>query len=136
MYDFWSLCLLFVFIYNVVADVDPTKQDSTLDDFDDNRVEGYKSHSDVKTKWQFLNRQLAPIEQAPFAQQSLSPSKVFYKIPIGQSSSILLSLRNLGESTFNVTTLTGYIHAAHRFSFYVQNVCFSHHHIFILSRSP
>ena len=123
MYDFWSLCMLFLFIYNVIADIDPNKQDN-LDDFDDNRVEGYKSHSDIKTKWTFINRPSLPIEQAPFAQQSLSPSKVFYKVPIAASSSILVSLRNLGETTFNITKLTGYIHAAHRFSFYVQNVCY------------
>eukprot|EP00483_Globobulimina_turgida_P000373 UN00373 len=120
MYDFWSLCLLFFFIYNVIADIDTSKPDD-MDDFDDNRAEGYKSHSDIKAKWRFLNRNSLPIEQAPFASQQLSPSKHFYKIPIQESTSILLSLRNLGESTFNITSLTGYLHAAHRFSFYVQN---------------
>ena len=120
MYDLWSLCLLFFFIYNVIAD----NKDQNLDDFDEIQVEGYKSHSDIKTKWQFLNRQSLPIEQAPFIKPALSPSKFFYKIPIAQSSSILLSLRNLGETTFNITTIQGYLHAAHRFSFYVQNVCF------------
>eukprot|EP01084_Bolivina_argentea_P317427 550353_1 len=119
MYDFWSLCILFFFIYNVIADTDPSKSDN--DDFDDNRIEGYKSHSDIKTKWRFINRISLPIEQAPFASPQLSPSKTFYKIPMTESTSILLSLRNLGESTFNITSITGYIHAAHRFSFYVQN---------------
>ena len=53
----------------------------------------------------------------------LLSSKYFSKLPIQESTSILLSLRNLGESTFNITTITWYLHAAHRFGFYVQNVC-------------
>eukprot|EP01084_Bolivina_argentea_P122340 216793_1 len=120
MHESWSLCLLVLSLCNVFGDTDAPNP-SDMDDFDDNHMEGYRSHSDLKWKWQFMNIDSLPIAQAPFAKPQLSPSKVFYKIPMQQSTSILLSLRNLGESAFNITSITGYIHAAHRFSFYVQN---------------
>merc|ERR1712228_379781 len=104
-FDFWSLFLLFTFIYNALSDSN-----------------AYKSHSDIKAKWRFINRNPLPIEQAPFASAAQSPTKHFYKIPMKQTTAILLSLRNLGESTFNISSITGYLHAAHRHTFHVQNI--------------
>ena len=121
MYDLWSHALLFLFVYHAVADRVGLKQDA-MAEFEDTSVAGYKSHRDIKTKWQFLDRNPFPIEKAPYAKGHLSPTKQFYKLPLTESTSILVTLRNLGDFTFNITSITGHLHAAHRFSFFVQNV--------------
>merc|ERR1719203_1675319 len=90
-------------------------------DMDGKGMDGYKAHPDIKVKWRFMDRNSFPIDEAPFARTQQSPSKYFYKLPMKQPTAILLSLRNLGESAFNISSIQGSLHAAHRYSFHVQN---------------
>jgi len=121
MCDLWSFVLLFLFVYGAFAADRVGSREDGMVDFEDESVSGYKSHTNIKTKWQFVDRSPYPIEKAPFAKAYLSPSKQFYKLPLTESTSILLTLRNLGDFTFNISSISGYLHAAHRFSFFVQN---------------
>ena len=108
-FDFWSFCLLSIFIYNTLVASSGNNE--------------YKSHSDITAKWKFIDRNSFPIAEAPFASSLQSPSKQYYKIPMKQTTAILLSLRNSGDSSFNITSISGNLHAAHRYSFHVQSVC-------------
>ena len=68
-----------------------------------------------------VNRISFPISKASYSTPQLSPSKEVYSIPFYEETMILITVRNVGRKNFNITHITGYLHAAHSFDFLVEN---------------
>ena len=97
-------------------------QVDAFDEFYSNDEYRYQSHRDLKIKYTFVNRDSFPISQASYSTPQLSPSKEVYSIPFNQETIVLITVRNVGRKNFNITHITGYLHAAHSFDFLVENV--------------
>ena len=69
-----------------------------------------------------VNRISFLISQASYSTPQLSPSNEVYSIPFNEETIILITVRNVGRKNFNITHITGYLHAAHSFDFLVENV--------------
>lgn len=91
------------------------------------RVPTYRAHGDIKTKSWLIGRDSFPVENAQYTNAQLSPSSEVYRVPVGEPTTIVFSLRNIGDKTFNVTSSVGYLRAYHKYTFAVDDVCPSIH---------
>jgi hypothetical protein len=79
-----------------------------------------RPHGDVKSKAWIANRDSFSVDDARFTNADLSPSTDVYRIPLREPTSIVFTLRNVGDETFNVTTVRGYLRAFHKYDFAVD----------------